>query len=83
MRICERAMGGRHLEVVKWATKQGCPWSIGARMFAALTCDWELLRLARELGFPCPESSSWLLHEKLHPEFVQWLREWHSESFAP
>jgi hypothetical protein len=48
------AMGG-HLEILKWARENGCPWDGQTCYFAAVFGRFELLRWARENGAPWDE----------------------------
>ena len=47
----EAALNG-HLEVLKWARENGCPWDSFTCSYAALNGHLEVLRWAKENGCP-------------------------------
>ena len=51
--ICRCAAWGGHLETLKWARENGCPWNEDTCLFAAKGGHLEVLQWARENG--CPE----------------------------
>ena len=56
-RTC-RAWKGGHLELLRWARENGCPWNAdtcGTRRAAGS----DLLRWARENGCPCDVTAVW------------------------
>ena len=52
----EAAKGG-HLEVLKWARENGCPWDVGTCACAAEGGHLEVLKWARENGCPWNEGT--------------------------
>ena len=52
-RTCQRASWDGHLEILKWARENGCPWNEDTCANAAENGYLEVLKWARENG--CPE----------------------------
>lgn len=52
---CSYAALNGHLEVLKWARENGCPWDKNACLFEALSGNPEVLKWARENGCPWDE----------------------------
>ena len=50
-----RVRRGGHLEVLKWARANGCPWDEGTCAYAAEGGHLEVLKWARENGCPWDE----------------------------
>ena len=47
---CKNAAKNGHLEVLKWARENGCPWDWRTCTYAALNGHLEVLKWARENG---------------------------------
>ena len=54
-----------HLEILKWARGQGCPWNERTCRYAAGMGHFELLKWARGQGCPCQISERSLINESL------------------
>jgi len=52
---CAYAAEGGHLEVLKWARENGCPWDKQTCAYAAKGGHLEVLKWARENGCPWDE----------------------------
>ena len=55
--LCEAAAKGGHLEVLKWARENGCPWDENTCAYAALGGHLEVMKWARENGCPWDEET--------------------------
>jgi hypothetical protein len=65
--VRERGEGG-HLEMLKWARENGCPWDEQTCYSAASGGHIEVLRWARENGCPWTESARLLAASKGYVE---------------
>ena len=72
--VCEWAVGGGCLEVVKWARENGCPWSQNTCMMAAYGGHLEVLQWARANGCPWDASTCTAAASEGHLEMLQWAR---------
>jgi hypothetical protein len=63
-----------HLEILKWARSQNCPWDVRTCAGAALNRHFETLKWARSQG--CPWDDLTCIHAGLngHIETVIWAR---------
>ncbi len=68
------AAGGGHLEVLKWARNQGCPWNARTCANAAEKGHLEVLQWARSQGCPWDELTCAWAALKGHLEVLQWAR---------
>eukprot|EP00951_Prasinocladus_malaysianus_P022515 scaffold188889_cov44-Prasinocladus_malaysianus.AAC.1 len=64
-----------HLEVLKWARENGCPWNEHTCAYAAWGGHLEVLQWARENGCPWGEYTSELAVEGDYLEVIEWLKE--------
>jgi hypothetical protein len=72
---CDLAAWGGHLEVLKWARENDCPWDEWTCMRAAEGGHLEVLKWARENGCPWGvETCAWAAQGG-HLEVLKWLRE--------
>jgi hypothetical protein len=81
---CGSATKGRHLEILKWARENGCPWDKGICASAAKKGHFEILKWARENGCPWDAGTCSGAARGGHLEILKWAREnrcrWHSET---
>jgi len=73
--ICRCAAWGGHLETLKWARENGCPWNEDTCTGAAYSGQLEALQWARENGCPWNEETCWAAAKGGHLEVLQWARE--------
>jgi hypothetical protein len=66
--LCECAAERGHLEVLKWARENDCPWGTSTCAYAAGHGHLEVLKWARENGCPWGESTRRLAAEKGYVE---------------
>ena len=71
---CSYAAKGGHLEILKWARENGCPWNENTRKSAAKGGHLEVLKWARENG--CWWNSYMCAYAAKggHLEVLKWLR---------
>ncbi|CAB9506500.1 ankyrin repeat protein [Seminavis robusta] len=83
-RTCSAAAGGGHLELLKWAQQNGCPWDKATCSAAACGGHLELLKWARENGCPWDEETCWYAARHGHLELLKWARQhgcpWNEET---
>ena len=72
--LCEDAARGGHLEVLKWARENGCPWDERMCTYAAEGGHLEVLKWARENGCPWDEKMCWDAAYGGHLEVLKWAR---------
>ena len=72
---CIYAAQNGHLEVLKWARENGCPWDEDTCVYAAENGHLEVLKWARENGCPWNEWICVYAAEKGHLEVLKWARE--------
>ena len=72
---CMYAARDGHLEVLKWARRNGCPWDEKTCAEAARGGHLEVLRWARENGCPWDEMTCARAANGGHLEVLQWLRQ--------
>jgi len=66
MKILVRVLQKRgHLEVLKWAKENYCPWNRDTCLHAASNGHLEVLKWARENGCPWSEGTCPLIESKL------------------
>ena len=67
-----------HLELLKWAQENGCPWSKSTCISAARGGHLELLKWLRKNGCPWNEKICWvaafIAAENGHLELSNWAR---------
>ena len=68
------AAEGGHLELLRWARENGCPWDEATPAFAAEGGHLELLRWARENGCPWDAETCARAAEGGHLELLRWAR---------
>jgi len=73
--VCRHIAIEGHLEVLKWAREQGCPWGADTCANAAWGGHLELLKWVREAGCPWNESTCTRAAEYGHLEVLKWARE--------
>ena len=71
---CEAAALGGHLDILKWARANGCPWSEETCEEAAWGGHLETLQWARANGCPWDESTCFGAALGGHLEILQWAR---------
>ena len=54
---CAYAASNNHLEVLKWARENGCPWNDWTCLYAAQNGHLEVLKWVRENGCPWDEDT--------------------------
>ena len=57
METCANAADDGHMEVLKWAHKNGCPCNQNMCKIAALSGHLQVLKWAHESGFPWDEKA--------------------------
>ena len=73
---CSNVARNGHLEVLKWARKNGCPWDEWTCTYAALNGHLEVLKWARKNnGCPWNKWTCENAARKGHLEVLKWLRE--------
>ena len=72
---CMKAAEAGHLEVLKWARENGCPWDKRTCEFAAYYGHLEVLKWARENDCPWNEATCMKAAEAGHLEVLKWARE--------
>ena len=73
--LCEDAAEHGHLDVLKWARDNGCPWDEKTCYRAAKHGHLEVLKWARENGCPWNEGTCAGAAEGGHLEMLKWARE--------
>ena len=73
--ICSVAAGYGHLELLKWARQNGCPWNGGPCTTAAFGGHLEVLKWARENGCPWGELTCAQAAKGGHLEVLKWARQ--------
>ena len=73
--LCEDAARGGHLEVLKWARENGCPWDERTCRGAAQGGQLEALKWARENGCPWDEKTCYYAAYGGQIEMLKWARE--------
>ena len=73
--LCEDAARGGHLEVLKWARANDCPWDEWTCAEAAENGHLEVLQWARENGCPWDDETCSHAAERGHLEILKWARE--------
>ena len=64
-----------HLEMLKWARSQGCPWDAETSLHAANSGHLEVLKWARSQG--CPWDKADCLYEaevNMYVDVADWIR---------
>ena len=64
-----------HLEILKWARENGCPWDSNTCANAALNGHLEVLKWARENGCPWDSATCTYAAENGHLEVLVWAQE--------
>jgi hypothetical protein len=72
--VCKNAAQGGHLEVLRWARANGCPWDEATCASAAESGHFEVLRWARANGCPWDEATCASAAESGHFEVLKWER---------
>ena len=72
--LCEDAARGGHLDVLKWARENDCPWDKWTCAFAAEGGHLEILKWARENGCPWDEGTCSYAAYGGHLDVLQWAR---------
>ena len=72
--VCESAAEGGHLETLKWARENDCPWDERTCAFAAKGGHLEVLKWARESGCPWDGLTCTVAAKGGHLEVLKWLR---------
>ena len=80
--ICEIAAEYGHLEVLKWARQNGCPWDEMTCSFAADGGYLEVLKWARENGCPWDEMTREYA-ERSRAKGRQEVLKWANENGCP
>jgi hypothetical protein len=65
--ICESLADGGHLEGLKWARENGCPWDVYTCARAARNGHLETLKWAQDNGCPWDEWTCMHLYMSIHP----------------
>jgi len=73
-RLCAYAAGGGHLEVLKWARGEGCPWNERTCAAAAEGGHLEVLKWARARGCPWDEDTCLYAALNGHLAVLRWAR---------
>ncbi len=83
-RFVHKAVGGGHLEVLKWARSQGSPWEDRTCVYISeghprdnwtfVTADLEVLQRVRSQGCPWDETTCTHAAEGGHLEVLKWVR---------
>jgi hypothetical protein len=71
--VCFYAAG--HLEVLRWARENGCPWNSNTCSSAANGGHFEILKWARENGCPWGSSTCAYAVKGGHFEILKWARQ--------
>ena len=71
---CSSATSDGHLQTLKWARKESCPWYSTACLYAAINGHWEVLKWAASHGCPLDDwiTSGELLFGNL--DVLKWLQ---------
>jgi hypothetical protein len=74
--LCEHAVRGGHLVVLKWLRKNGCPWDTNSPLCgkAAMGGHLDVLQWLREQGFPWDNLVCMYAVEYEHPAVLKWAR---------
>ena len=72
--ICKTAAIHGHLEILKWARSQGCPWNTHTCMEAAGGGHLEVLKWARSQGCPWDNNTCSYAAIGGHLEVLKWAR---------
>ena len=72
--MCSTAALNGHLETLKWARANGCPWDEDTCTNAAANGHLEILKWARANGCPWNVSTCTNAAENGHLETLKWLR---------
>ncbi|CAB9528076.1 ankyrin repeat protein [Seminavis robusta] len=75
MGTCKNAASAGHLEILKWARENGCPWDWRTCRRAAGYGHLEVLKWARENGCPWDDYTCSQAAKTGHLEILKWARE--------
>ena len=70
--MCSIAALNGHLEVLKWARGNGCPWNKQTCSYAAINGDLEVLKYARENSCPWDKDVCVNAFKNNHFELLKW-----------
>ena len=73
--VCESAAEGGHLETLKWARENDCPWDERTCAFAAKGGHLEMLKWLRENDCPWDYQTCAYAAKGGHLEVLKWARE--------
>jgi hypothetical protein len=75
-KTCDYAAEGGHLEVLKWARDNGCPWGSDTCLYAAENGHLDILQYLWANG--CPRNATLLLMKAMeyrHFDMWRWLND--------
>jgi hypothetical protein len=73
--VCSGAAAGGHLEVLKWARDNGCPWDEETCSEAVESGHLEILKYLRSQGCPWDAWACLIAAEGGHLEILKWIYE--------
>ena len=71
----KRQAEGGHLEILRWAHENGCPWDEDTCAAAARCEDLAVLQWLRENGCPWDAETCWSAVDMGDVEVLRWARE--------
>ena len=72
---CEAAALGGHLEILRWARANDCPWNERTSWSAAGGGHLKVLKWLRENGCPWDEQIGWLAAQNGHMDVLRWAHD--------